>query len=221
VYKTEDGYASLNSGAHKNGESQMFGPIINSKEFLARLLAGEAKAWDLLYEQGVNNVVPLCRSLRLYEPEDAWHYTWLDIRLTNCSGYDPSRGEFSNWIFLRATDRARDNQREALRFQPIDDVSELASQESDTEENESGHQEKMKLLKQASRTLKKDERKLLWLRYGLGRKSPAIAKQLGTTSVTVRKRISRALKRLRQEIERLREDELRRSIEGPSRADSS
>ena len=199
----------------------MFGAIINSKEFLARLLAGEAKAWVLLHEEGISNVVPLLRSLRLYEPEDAWHDTWLEIRLTNCFGYDPSRGDFSDWVLMRATNRARDNQRQMLRWRSSEDVSDRASQESDTEQNESGHREKVELLEQASRTLKKDEQKLLWLRYGLGRKSPAIAKQLGTTSVAVRKRISRALKRLRQEIERLREDELRRTIKGPSGADSS
>jgi RNA polymerase sigma factor (sigma-70 family) len=199
----------------------MFGPTINSKEFLARLLAGEAKAWDLLYEQGVNNVVPLLRSLRLCEPEDAWHDTWLELKATNCYGYDPSLGEFSDWVLMRATNRARDNQREILRWRSSEDVDDLASPESDKEKNESGDQEKVELLKQASRTLKKDEQKLLWLRYALGRKSPAIAKQLGTTSVTVRKRISRALKRLRQEIERLREDELRRPVKGPSGADSS
>jgi RNA polymerase sigma factor (sigma-70 family) len=199
----------------------MFGPIINSKEFLGRLLAGEAKAWELLYEEGVNNVIPLLRSQRLYEPEDAWQNFWLELKLRKCFGYDPSRGKLSNWILLRATSRARDNQREERRWFPLDDISDLASEESNTEENESGHQKKVELLKQASGTLKKDEQKLLWLRYGLGRKSPAIAKQLGTTSVTVRKRISRALKRLRQEIERLREDELRRPIKEPPGADSS
>jgi RNA polymerase sigma-70 factor (ECF subfamily) len=199
----------------------MFGPIINSKEFLGRLLAGEPKPWELLYEEGVNNVVPLLRSLRLNEPEDAWQAFWLELKLTNCYGYDPSRGKLSDWISMRATNRARDNHREGLRWWSIDAVSHLASEQSDTEENESGHQKKVELLKQASGTLKKDERKLLWLRYGLGRKSPAIAKQLGTSSDTVRKRISRARKRLRQEIERLRKDELRRPIEGPSGTDSS
>ena len=199
----------------------MFGAIINSKEFVGSLQNGEAKAFELLFEEGVNNVVPLLRSLHLYEPEDAWHDTWLELKLTNCFGYDPSRGDFSDWVSMRATNRARDNRREMLRWRSSEDVYDLASPESDTEENESGNQEKVELLKQASRTLKKDEQKLLWLRYGLGRKSPAIAKQLGTTSVTVRKRISRALKRLRQEIERLREDELRRPVKRPSGADSS
>ena len=108
-----------------------------------------------------------------------------------------------------------------LRLRSSDDVSDQASQESDTEENESGQQEKVELLEQASRTLKKDEQRLLRLKYDLGLKSPVIAKRLGTTSVAVRKRISRVLKRLRQEIERLREDELRRPIKGPSGADSS
>jgi RNA polymerase sigma-70 factor (ECF subfamily) len=199
----------------------MFGAIINSKEFVGSLQAGEEKAFELLCEEGVTNVVPLLRSLRLYEPEDAWHDTWLELKATNCSGYDPSRGDFSQWVLLRATKRARDNQREMLRWQSSEDVYDLASPESDTEENESGNQERVELLKQASKTLKKEERKLLWLKYDLGLKSPAIAKRLGTTRVAVRKRISRVLKRLRQEIERLREDELRRPIEEPFGPDSS
>jgi hypothetical protein len=67
--KTEDGYASLISGAHQVGEIQMFEAIVNSKQFFKRLQSGNAKAFEVLWkEEGVNNVVPhthICVSLHL------------------------------------------------------------------------------------------------------------------------------------------------------------
>src|SRR5260370_19185525 len=90
----------------------MFEAIIDSKEFVTRLQAGDDKAFDLLGKEGSENVVPLLRSLRLYEPEDAWHDCWLELKRTKCSGYDPARGKLSNWVLVRATTRARKRQRE-------------------------------------------------------------------------------------------------------------
>jgi RNA polymerase sigma factor (sigma-70 family) len=235
VYKKEDGFASLKFGVPESGQSQMFEAIVDSPKFYRRLLSGKKKAFEFLWKQGIENVVPLLRSLDVHDSEDVWQDTWIDLKLTRCSGYEPRRGKLSKWILVYSTSRARDRQRKRLRertksigdlsdidkLSEIDKISVLAWKEADAEENKSGDQEKKQLLKRALRALEADERKILWLRYGQGQKSTAIAKSSGTSTTAIRQQISRARRRLKEEIERLRKNELRRSIKKPGRADSS
>lgn len=221
--KREDGFASLNSGASESRTIQMFEEIVDSKPFLRRLQSGNKKAFEFLYEQGLKNVVPFLRSEKFDDPEDALHDCWIELKESKCSDYDPAKGKLSNWLLAYVLNHAREVQKKRRRWQEtsIDNRPDSASEDVSTEENEGGEQDKAKLLKQASRSIGKDEYRLLQLRYGLGVKSPGIAKKFGTTSAAIRKRISRALQRLREEIERLQEDELRRPAEEPSGPDSS
>jgi RNA polymerase sigma factor (sigma-70 family) len=201
----------------------MFEAIVDSKPFVSLLQSGNEKALEFLYEQGIENVVPLLRSQKFDDPEDSWHDCWIELKQSRCSDYDPAQGKLSSWILAYALNHARNVQKKRRRWKEtsIDDRPDLAREDVSTEENEGGEQDKAKLLKQASRSIGRDEYRLLHLRYGLGVKSPAIAKKFGTTSAAIRKRISRALQRLREEIERLQEDELRRPAKEPSGADSS
>ena len=200
----------------------MFEEIVDSKEFFNRLQSGDETAFKFLYEQGLKNVVPFLASQQFYDPEDAWHDCWIELNESTCSDYDPAEGKLSNWILAYALNHARNLQKKRRRWKEtsIDDEPDFAPKDVSTEENKGGQHKKAKLLKQASRAVGKNEYRLLWLRYGLGFKSPTIAKRFGTTSAVIRKRISRARQRLRKEIERL-EDELRRPAEEPSGADSS
>jgi RNA polymerase sigma-70 factor (ECF subfamily) len=228
VYRKEDGCSSFFSGVPESGQSQMFDPIIDSEQLYRQLQSGNRKARKFVWEQGHQNVVPLLRALGVFDPEDVWQDTWIELILTRFRGYDPSRSKLSKWIIVRTTSRAQDRQRARLRertisieeLSDVDELSILAWYESDDAENESGYQEKKKLLMRALRALKPAERKLLWLTYGQDQKSKTLAKTFGTTTTTIRKRISRARKRLREEIERLRKDERRRPIKKSVRADS-
>lgn len=200
----------------------MFEEIVDTKPFLSRLKSGDEKAFEFLYEQLLKNVVPFLRSEKVDDPEDALHDCWIQLNESKCSDYDPAKGKLSNWLLACVLNRAREVQKKRRRWKEtsIDDEPDFARKYLSTEENKGGEHQKAKLLKQASRAVGKKDYRLLWLRYGLGIKSPAIARKFGTTSATIRQRISRARQRLRKEIERL-QDELRRRGKDPSGADSS
>src|ERR1044071_7044934 len=190
----------------------MFEEIVDSKPFLSRVQSGDEKALEFLYEQVIENVVPVLRSQKFDDPEDACHDCWIELSESKCSDYDPSQGKLSSWILAYVLNHARNVQKKRRRWKEtrIDDRPDLAREDISAEENEGGQQEKARLLEQGRRRIGKRQYRLLWLRFGLGIKSSAIAKKYGTTSATIRKRISRALQRLRKEIERLQKDELRR-----------
>ncbi|HWN11964.1 MAG TPA: sigma-70 family RNA polymerase sigma factor [Pyrinomonadaceae bacterium] len=203
----------------------MFEAIIDDKRFFKRLRSGNAKAFELLWKEGAKNVIPFLRSGEFDHAEDLWQDCWLHLASTRCSEYKPTACQFSAWLLSVAKNRARDRERKKRRWKtvPIEVIENtlmfsIASAFDD--ENKSGYQENAELLEQTLETLKQSDRELLWLRFDLGLKSPAIAETLGATSVAIRQRLSRILRRLKKEIES-QKDELRRPHKQPAGADSS
>ena len=206
----------------------MFEAIIDSRQFIKKLKAGNDEAFLFLWKEGIANVVPFLRWARFHDPEDVWQDLWLKLKQTKCKGYDPDEGEFSKWLLTVAKNFAR-NREEARRSWPesIEHIQDPSIELTFDEENNGGNQKRHKWLKQAIRSLRKSgslkeiDCEVLRLRFRRRLKSPEIARRLGSTDTAIRQRLSRILRKLKREILRLENDELRRSHKQPVGTDSS
>jgi RNA polymerase sigma factor (sigma-70 family) len=111
------------------------------------------------------------------------------------SEYDPERGPFEAWVSGFAANAARSQRRRTFRERTADmPVDELAELEFATEESEATRD----LLRTAMASLDGLDRELLQMRYALCMTSEEIAASNNLNAPQVRKRISRAVERLRR-----------------------
>lgn len=206
----------------------MFEAIIDSRQFIKKLKAGNDEAFLFLWKEGVANVVPFLRWARFHEAEDVWQDLWLSLEEDKCEGYDLGEGKLSEWLLTVAKNFARDREQELRRWsESIEDIQDPSFDPRLNEENNGGNQKRHKWLKQAIRSLRKSgslkeiDCEVLRLRFRRRLKSPEIARRLGSTDTAIRQRLSRILRKLKREILRLENDELRRSHKQPAGTDSS
>ena len=205
----------------------MFEAIIDSVQFIEKLKAGNREAFILLWQQGILNVVPFLRWARFHEAEDVWQDLWLILKRTKCADYDPAEGRFSIWLLTVAKNLARDGEKQRGREEPIEDGHEPSFTPTFDQEDNGGNQKRHQWLNQAIRSLRKSgslkeiDCKMLRLRFQKSLTWSDIARRLGSTSTAIRQRYSRMLRKLKQEILRLENDELRRSLKQPVGTDSS
>lgn len=212
----------------------MFEAAVDSEDFINRLKAGDEEAFKFLWIEGKRNVIRFLWWAKFRDAEDLWQDLWLDLNLTKCAAYELTEGEeFSKWLLTVAKNRARERERNRSRWPiaPIADIEDLedllqlrsllAIEVGTPEQNNGGNQKRAEMLAQVLESLTEDEHELLHLKIDLGLKSPEIARRLGATSSAVRKRQSRLLRKLKKEILRLEDDELRRSHKDVTRGDSS
>ena len=206
----------------------MFEAIIDSSQFIKKLKAGNRETFAFLWKEGMANVVPFLRWARFHEAEDIWQDLWLILKRTKCAGYDPAEGQFSKWLLTVAKNFARDCEQERGRWpESIEDVQEPSFEPRLDEENRGGNQKRHQWLKKAIRSLRKGgslkeiDCQVLRLRFHKCLKWPEIARRLESTNTAIRQRYSRILRKLKREILRLENDELRRSHKQPIGTDSS
>jgi len=198
----------------------MFGAFINSDEFIASLHAGVITAFELLWIEGARNVIPFLRSAGFADPEDIWQDCWVKLFRTNCRGYDRSEGEFPEWLLTVAKNRGRDRERKKKRSRTgsIEDIPEQLF--AVTDENGSGDHNRVALLDEVLGRLDPDDREIIRLGCELGLKSPEMALRFGSSRVAIRKRKSRLLRKLKRQILRLEDNELRRTRQQTTGRDS-
>lgn len=117
--------------------------------------------------------------------------------------YDPLRGTPRNWLFRIAQNAVRDHgRRERRRRQvPITGFRDLQSGAPSPEERLLWQEEVAGLLAALAR-LPEGDRELVGLRYGSGLSTAEAAEVLGVREAVVRTRLWRALRRLREALER-------------------
>lgn len=193
-----------------------------TKGFYKGLHTGNPKTYELIWQEG-SRVIPALERMKFEDAEDTWHDCWLNLLYTRCADYDPRKGTLPNWVMNTAILLARTRRRKKLRSKTvsIEETGELSNEDTLIGENKGGNQEKLALLEQGKAALSEGDRIVISLKFDEGLESPAMAERLGTTSVAVRKRLSRAVRRLSVEIGRLNKDELRRPTKEPAGADSS
>ncbi|MDQ1636982.1 MAG: Sigma-70, region 4 [Pyrinomonadaceae bacterium] len=193
-----------------------------TKGFYKGLHTGNLQTYELIWQEG-SRVIPALKRMKFEDAEDTWHDCWLNLLYTRCADYDPRKGTLPKWVMNKAILLARTRRRKKLRSKTvsIEETGELSNEDSLIGENKGGNQEKLALLEQGKAALSERDRIVISLKFDEGLESPAMAERLGTTSVAVRKRLSRAVRRLSVEIGRLNKDELRRPTKEPAGADSS
>ena len=115
--------------------------------------------------------------------------------LRHLEDFDPARGRFDGWMTGFALNSARAYNRGSRRMRSevaLEDVAEPSTEELGASASRSG-------LAAALEKLGKEDQLLLGYKFGLGMTSEEVGTRLGMSATQVRKRVSRALERLRQQ----------------------
>jgi RNA polymerase sigma-70 factor (ECF subfamily) len=170
-----------------------------AERLIGRHLSGDRWASDQLVEHTRRIVERRLRALGLAGETayDATQESLLQI-LGKLDRYEPGRGTYAAWVGSFALNAARELRRRARRY-----VSgERAWDVSDTGDGVDSRAafEGSASLREAIRSLPVDDRELLFFRFELGMTSKEIAVRRQMNDPQVRKRISRALEKLRRRL---------------------
>jgi RNA polymerase sigma-70 factor (ECF subfamily) len=115
--------------------------------------------------------------------------------LRHLDDFDPGRGRFDGWMSGFALNSARAYGRGTRKLKTevaLEDIAEPISEEGAFSTRRDG-------LEAALEKISLGDRRLLGMKFGLGLTSDEVAQRVGMSSTQVRKRISRALERLRKQ----------------------
>jgi RNA polymerase sigma-70 factor (ECF subfamily) len=115
--------------------------------------------------------------------------------LRHLEDFDPTRGRFDGWMTGFALNSARTYNRGTRRQKSevaLEDVAEPSTEDMAVSAQRTG-------LAAALDKLSKEDQLLLGYKFGLGMTSDEVGIRMGMTGTQVRKRVSRALERLRQQ----------------------
>jgi len=129
--------------------------------------------------------------------------------------YDPDRASPRTWLLRIArnavTDHLRALRRRGSLHVSLDRIPDLVS-DIPSQEERVIREERIQRLLNGSRTLRRGDQEILSLRYGSGLDNREIAEHLGISNNAVAVRLHRALKRLKEAVDR--HDELAEDYEG-------
>lgn len=174
--------------------SPVMGAPVSDDDLMARLGAGDLRAFDVLYERHRGAVFTfLARLTRNHHlAEDLLQETFVRIYRSRDT-YRPS-GRFRAWLFTIARRLAIDQSREGAGPEP-GAVEEVAAAESPERLAEA--RERLTRLEQALDVLPANQRELILLSRVAGLDAESIARVTGATPGAVRVALHRALSRLR------------------------
>lgn len=115
--------------------------------------------------------------------------------LRHLSDFDPARGRFDGWMTGFVLNSARAHNRGARKLRAevaLEDVAEPSTEDEGVSTQRSG-------LGAALDKLSNEDQHLLGYKFGLGLTSEEVGTRIGMSATQVRKRVSRALERLRQQ----------------------
>lgn len=171
---------------------------------LVRAAIEDSRHFRLLYERYADRVywyaLPRTRSAAV--SDDIVSETFLTA-LERLEYFNPERGTFTAWIFTIARNKIIDQQRyhrRAWRF-----VTRYGHRHGlEAEEDALAqvlHDEQVAGVQHAFRKLSASDQEILGLRYSAGLSSHDISEVLGISDAAVRKRISRATRRIAEHLE--------------------
>jgi len=211
----------------------MFEAIKDIDRFLTRLILGDHEAWSTLMKEGQRDLIGIYIAMGFSESEakELWDRSVLKL-YRDISKYDPNKSPLDWWVKNVARNVGIDEcrRRKRRREKPLDYLSlsetprsEAAELSSETcahvqgyctcpEEKEGGRSELGSLVGTALSLLSESDQNVLWKRSVDNLPFDVIAESLGISEPAARMRVSRALKRISAEYERLCPREQRRRI---------
>ncbi len=168
---------------------------------VAAMAAGDRAALGALYDRHVGVMMAIAqRMLRTRrEAEDLVHDVFLEA-YRHAAAYDEQRGSARAWLVLRVRSRALDRLKSSAysRVVSIDAGTRVLEPESHDDPSAAPDRARVR---RALAGLPVDQRTVLELAYFDGRSHSEIAAELGLPVGTIKSRLSRALVRLRDELD--------------------
>lgn len=168
---------------------------VDTEQLIPGYLSGDGQIGDLLagkVREALNRIVRRYH-LKPQDYEEIVQETMLQV-FARIPEFDQSRGSFESWLVGFLANTVRTHRRREVRVRiadiPVDEVQSLSYEMGAL----AGERE---ALKSAIDTLEVLDRELLHMRYSLGMSSEEIAANSDMNAPQVRKRISRAMERLR------------------------
>lgn len=193
------GFAMLAPAEELDGSSA---PAAESdEEFIARIAQGDQSALAALYDRYEVTLLALAQRL-LRSPSDAEdlvHDVCLEV-WRQAHTYDPARGSVRSWLMLRLRSRAIDRLRSAGHLR-------LVAQDAETQEEPAAPEVDLAMRSDCARVVRaleelpEDQRAVLMLAYFEGLPLPEISERLSIPVGTAKSRLSRALGRLREDLD--------------------
>lgn len=201
-------------------EEPMSKTTINSAKFLARLRSADDDAWASVWKEISRRLMPLYVALGLINvAEDLCSETFIKVRRTLCSSYDPEKSPLLNWLFVVGKRIGFDELRRQKRWRevPLEACDRVYFLEVCREEKLGGLSELETRVRRAYASLGEKDQSVLSQRVIEGLPIELIAENFGITESAASMRFSRALDRLWDEFERLNPRESTGRTKRPTR----
>ena len=157
-----------------------------------------------------------------FSPQDArdfWGDCLLKLWTTECETYDPNRACLRSWLYAVVQNLVNDRLRKCKNVLLVSLKEAEGVPDKTSDRKESGTWD-WELIEKAKPSLSDSDQEVLELRYGQELTYAEMSTILGTSQVAAGMRVTRAVRRLRDEVERLTVDELRRRNTRFGRANS-
>ncbi|MGB9608033.1 MAG: RNA polymerase sigma factor [bacterium] len=161
------------------------------------------RGFEIIYEKALNLVLPLIRAKIPYQDfEDVW-LTFTLLLLKKVKTYRGD-GRFKDWLRRLARSEIARYYREKGNEETIDlaEITEKVEDESDLDAEDLEMEFLYEEIKVAMEELPEEKRKLIELHYLKELKCSEIANMLGKPSGTIRRKLSEAMKELREILRR-------------------
>lgn len=173
----------------------------DDESLVRRIAVGDRGALAALYDRHVPVLLALAERMLASrsDAEDLVHDVCLEV-WRKANTYEPSRGSVRAWLVMRLRSRALDRLRAARRTRLADDDSacEEEAAPSDRDPSRSPDHERVR---RALGELPEDQRAVLDLAYFEGLSLPEIGERLSIPVGTVKSRLSRAIGKLRADLQ--------------------
>jgi RNA polymerase sigma-70 factor (ECF subfamily) len=171
------------------------------EEFIARIAHGDQSALAALYDRYEVTLLALAQRLLRgpSDAEDLVHDVCLEV-WRQAHTYDPARGSVRSWLMMRLRSRALDRLRSAGHLRLVARDEEPQEEPAAPEVDPALRSDCARVVR-AMEALPEDQRAVLVLAYFEGLALPEISERLQIPVGTAKSRLSRALGRLREDLD--------------------
>jgi len=175
--------------------------MLSDEELVKRFISGEEKAFEELFFRYYPVLRRFVAKVMPRQAEDIVQEVFLKV-YRDIKRFSPDKGSFKTWIFAIAVNLTVDEYRRMRRrlriFRPLKDEAFELPDKSHAPDEEVIEKERHSEIERALKMLPLEQRQVLMLKHLEGFKFKEIARILGIPEGTVKSRMARGLKRLRE-----------------------